>query len=314
MTTSFQALQPGRAFLPPLVEVGGHAGDEGSELGMLKDGGLDGYLLYGKIEVAGAARLEEGLPKPRADGPKARQSINVGSRYTALQVASNVLHVFGRLAIDVARQVEVELVLLDFLKANHARIPGHFEASGENVHDFVNVLGTQTVLGTVLHEAAIGIDHEYALARRGALLIDNDKTSGDTRAVEEVRRQAGDDFDVTLAHECTTNDGFGPAPKQNAMWQDAHTFARALERANDMQEIGVVALLGRRCAKGLKTIVRIVQPIDAVAPALVAKGRIGNDIIKGLQRIAIFKFRCCKRVALLDQGCGVIMQNHVHAG
>ena len=37
--------------------MGIHAGDEGGELRVLVDGGLDGRLLHGEIEVAGAAWL-----------------------------------------------------------------------------------------------------------------------------------------------------------------------------------------------------------------------------------------------------------------
>ncbi len=48
------------ALLPPGGEVGVHAGDEGGELGVLVDGGLDRRLLHGEIEVAGAVVLEQG--------------------------------------------------------------------------------------------------------------------------------------------------------------------------------------------------------------------------------------------------------------
>ena len=51
-----------------------------------------------------------------------------------------------------------------------------------------------------------------------------------------------------------------------------------------MQEIGVVALLGRRHAEGVEALEGVVLGIDAVAPAFVAEGRIGDDVIKGLER------------------------------
>jgi hypothetical protein len=41
--------------------------------------------------------------------------------------------------------------------------------------------------------------------------------------------------------------------------QDAGTLASALHRSEDVQQVGVVALPGRRCAKRLEALMRIVQ-------------------------------------------------------
>ena len=57
--------------------MGVHAGDEGRELGVLVDGGLDRRLLHGEIDVAGAAFPEQGVPEPWADVPVALQGIDV---------------------------------------------------------------------------------------------------------------------------------------------------------------------------------------------------------------------------------------------
>ena len=120
-----------------------------------------------EVQIAGAVGLEQGLPELGADGPVGRQGVDVGDGDAALQVAGDVLQVLGGLAVDVARQVEVEVVPLDLLDADHARIARDFEPAGEDVHDLVDVLGAQAVLGAVLHEAAAGVDHEDALAGVG---------------------------------------------------------------------------------------------------------------------------------------------------
>ena len=73
----------------------------------------------------------------------------------------------GFLAVDVARQVQVELVLLDLVERHHARIFRDLELAVEDIHDLVDILGAQAVLGAVLHEAAAGVDHEDALCGRG---------------------------------------------------------------------------------------------------------------------------------------------------
>ena len=127
VATSFEVPQPRGALLPPLGKHGVHACDEGDELRVLVDGGLDGGLVHGEVEVTGAIRLEQDLPELRADGPGALEGIDIVGGNTALQVPLDILEVFRRLAVDVARKVEVEIVLLDLLEGNHARVFRGFE-------------------------------------------------------------------------------------------------------------------------------------------------------------------------------------------
>ena len=113
----FKCLERLGALLPPGGEVGVHAGDEGGELRVPVDGGLDGRLFHGEIDVAGTVRLEQRLPELRADVPVVLEGVDIGVGNAAAQVAFDVLKVLGLLAVDVARQVEVEVVLLDLLDA-----------------------------------------------------------------------------------------------------------------------------------------------------------------------------------------------------
>ena len=61
--------------------------------------------------------------------------------------------------------------------------------------------------------------------------------------------------------------------------------------------------------------IRIIQRIDPFAPALVAEGRIGDDIVKGFEvaLIGIKKEGIGQCIALLDLGGRVVVQDHVHA-
>ncbi len=133
---------------------------------------------------------------------------------------------------------------------------GHFELPVEDIDDLVDVLRAQAVLGAVLHEAAAGVDHEDALAGVGVLLVDDDDAGGDAGAVEQVGGQADDALDVALADEIAADVGLGVAAKQHAVRQDARALAGALERADDVQQVGVVALLGGRRAEGLEALDR----------------------------------------------------------
>ena len=93
-----------------------------------------------------------------------------------------------------------------------------------------------------------------------------------------------------------------------------------------MQEVGVVALL-----RGWDAVARepAVIPgrllgtsrasaslvwVQSGAPALIAEGYIGGDVVEGLQRVAILEERVGEGVALLDLRRGVVVQDHVHAG
>src|SRR5439155_19772756 len=124
--------------VPPDGEGGVHAGNEGSELGVLIDGGLDSRLLHSEVEVAGATFLKQCVTELRTDGPVALECIDIGLRDPALQVTRDVLEVLGYLAVDVARQIEIEVVLLNLLEGDHPRVLRDFELLVEDVHDLVN--------------------------------------------------------------------------------------------------------------------------------------------------------------------------------
>ena len=146
------------------------------------------------------------------------------------------------------------------------------------------------------------------------LLVEHDDAGGDAGAVEEIRGQADDALDDAALDEVAADDGLGIAPEQHAVRQDAGAFAGALERAEDVEEVGVVALLGGRDAVVLEALEGVVLGIQAGAPAFVAEGRIGDDVVEGLERVAVEEERVGEGVALLDFRRGVVVQDHVHAG
>ena len=150
-----------------------YAVDEADELRMLIDGGLDGKLYDGQIKVAGAIGFEQGLPKLRANIPIRLQGIHVGVGYSTLQVPLDVLNIFGLLTVDIARDVQVEFVLLDFLDADHSRVFWYLQPLVEYIDDLVNVHVAQAILVAVFEVAAAG---------------------GDASAVKQVGRQAYDAF------------------------------------------------------------------------------------------------------------------------
>ena len=161
---------------------------------------------------------------------------------------------------------------------------GNLQPLVEDVHDLVDVHRAQAVLVAVFHIARAGVDHENASAGVGVFLVDDDDAGRDAGAVKQVGGQSDDAFDVALADQFAADVGLGIAAKQHAVRQNARAFAVALERAHDVQQIGVIALLGGRRAEGLESLVRIVERIDTVAPTLVAERRIGDHVIESLER------------------------------
>ena len=57
---------------------------------------------------------------------------------------------------------------------------------------------------------------------------------------------------------------------------------------------------GGRRAEVPEALVRVVLRIEAGAPTLVAEGRIGDDVVEGLEGIARLELRVGQRVALDD--------------
>ena len=246
-------LQPWGVGLFPLGEERGRGLVERGELGVAEDGGL--HLGDGKLQlaVAGAVGLfEQGGADAGDDLPVAVEVINIALGNAAAQVAVDVLHVLRLGAVNVARQVEVVVVLRvgNFLDGHEARVAGYLGLPGEGVHDPVDVLFAQAVFVAVLDEALGGVDHEDALAGGGVFLVEHQDAGGDAGAVKEVGREADDPLEVAGADELLADDGLGIAPEEYAVGKDAGRFARALHRADDVEQVGVIALLLRRLAPG----------------------------------------------------------------
>src|ERR1022692_4811552 len=112
----------------------------------------------------------------------------------------------------------------------------------------------------------------------------------------------------------TTSIGFGVAAEEDAVWEDACALAGASERGNDMEEVGIVALAGGRRAEGFEALRGVVGQVDAVGPALIAEGRIGDDVVEGFEGVAVLEFGISQGVALRDERRWGVVQDHVHAG
>ena len=313
----FQRLEHRRdGFFPALEEPGGGF-VEGSELVVAEDGGLDLRRRDAELAVAAMGRfLEESGAHAGDDIPVGMEGVEIALGDAAAQVGGEVLDVLGLGAVDVAGQVEIVVVFRigDFRDRDHAGIAGDIALAGEGVHDAVDVLLAEAVLGAVFPKALAGINHEDAFAGLGMLLVDDDDAGRNPGAVEEVRRQADDALDEAALDDVLANRRLGISPEEDAVREDAGPLAGGLERADDVEEVGEVALLVGRDAVAFEPLVGIVRGIEAGGPAFVAEGGIGGGVVESLEQVPIEEERIREGVALLDLRRGVVVEDHVHAG
>ena len=74
-----------------------------------------------------------------------------------------------------------------------------------------------------------GVDQEDAFARVGVSFVDDDDAGGNAGAIEEIAGQADDPLDVALPDKRAANIGLGIAPEQDAVRENAASFAAASE-------------------------------------------------------------------------------------
>ena len=171
----------------------------------------------------------------------------------------------------------------------------------------------QPVLVAVLHEAPAGVDHEDALAGIGTQLVEHDDAGRNAGAVEQVGGQPDDALDVAALDQAPPDHGLGVATEQHTVRQDHRAAAGALHRGQDVQQEGIVAVLGGWGAVG-EAPVHVAAHVDAVAPGFGREGRVGHHEVEGLQGVALRPLWRGQRVALPDFGGGGVVQDHVHLG
>ena len=229
MKSGLKVFEPHGGALVPLSKEGVHALDEGDELGVGVDGALDGALRDGKIKVTGTVGGKERLAKLGTYLPVGLEAVNIATRDSAAKVALDILNILCLLVVDVAGKVEVEVVFLNLVDADHAGVFRKFKLPGEDIDNLVEIHVAQPVLGAILHVACACVDHEDAFAGMSIFFVDDDNTSGNASAVKEVCRKSDDGLDVAHTDEFAADVALGIAPKEDAVRQNAGSPAAAFE-------------------------------------------------------------------------------------
>src|SRR5581483_10642819 len=147
----------------------------------------------------------------------------------------------------------------------------------------------QPVLVAVLDEAAARVNHKNPTAGAGGFLVGYEDARRDARAIKQIGRQSDDALQIAGADEPFPNDGLGVAAKEYAVRQNAGGFPLAFHRADDVQQVSVIALPRGRHAPG-EALVMVQVGKDAGTPRLVRERRIGDDVIVSAQPLAVLEF------------------------
>ena len=116
--------------------------------------------------------------------------------------------------------------------------------------------------------------------------------------VDECHRTQGGDMNKQMKRwlEGAIFIGFTGTPllrKDKLMTRDVFgTYTRALHRADDVQQVGVVALLGGRLAPR-EALKRVDRRREAGGPGLVGEWRIGDDVVVRSELLAVLELRRC---------------------
>jgi hypothetical protein len=125
---------------------------------------------------------------------------------------SEVNLLLGGGGADVARDVQVEVVLLDLIHLDPAGVAGLLLSELVGVDDPGDVLRAQLVLALAFHEMLSGVDEEYVVGLLA--LLEHEDADRDAGGVEEIRRQADDGVDVAVLEQLGA-DAFSAPPRKS---------------------------------------------------------------------------------------------------
>ena len=219
-----------------------------------------------KLVIALSQRREKLFLQFREECPVSLHRVHINSRNATVQVRLDVLQIFRNGAIDIARDVEIIIVLYLNLLVRHKtgilRISCDLAVKGGN--DLVDILLAQTVLVAILHVIVACIDHKNAFSLIGICFINDNNAGRNTRAVKEVGRQADNALNVALVNDVLADRCLGITSEQNAVRKNDRRFACGFQGFENMQKPSKIAVLfGRHVTVPGKTpiIFQAIRPV-----------------------------------------------------
>lgn len=208
-----------------------------------------------------------------------------------LELAVDLVEVDGRLffeGVDVAGDVEIEVVVDYLLQRRDVRVFVDIFATAIRVDDLVDVLFGELVLVLAFDEFLACIDEQDVLCV--PVLFEHENASGDSGAVEQVRRQADHGIEIVALglrgirfDERLANLGFGSPTEQDAVRQNDRHSAVRIQVVQAVQHKCIIGLRSRsQGPEGVEA--RVLELVFVVVPVRRIR-RIGNDSIEGTRMI-----------------------------
>ncbi len=203
----------------------------------LLDVGLAGYGID-KLEIAVALRPKQdpGFHSELLPDRSQLIAVHFALRNAADEVGLHVLWLGVGRVVHVAADVQVVVVFFrDLLLADEAAVFRQRDFVGEDVVDFLDVLGAEFVLVLALGEFAVGIDEENLVAQGVRLVfVEDDDAGGNAGAVEQAGRQADDGLDHVVIDQQLADELFLAATEEDAVRHDGGTEPVRLEAGEDV--------------------------------------------------------------------------------
>lgn len=155
----------------------------------------------------------------------------------------------------------------------------------------------------------VGVDEENLLTSAGSVLVDDQHTRRDARAIKQVARQTDDRFENALLDEPLTAGSFFAASEEDTMRHDHSQLPIALERGNHVlheHQVGLLAALRHEVREPL-------LELHLLEVVVLRERRIGDHSVEPTNLTMLVEMqRLLERVALPDVGATDAMQQHVH--
>ena len=147
---------------------------------------------------------------------------------------------------NVARNIQIKIVLLNFLIRYHTGIMWHINLSLPRIDDTADIAFAQTVLRTILSKSFFCINHKNTLRRKSTSLVENDDTSRDSCPKEKIRRKTDNAAYDTSTDDKSTYLALSIAAEENSVRENDCAFAVRFKRCNHVEKKRIVATFRRR--------------------------------------------------------------------
>ena len=194
----------------------------------------------------------------------------------------DTLQIFGNAGIYITGNIQVVVILPgNFAHWNKTGIMGiGFDLLVESGNDFINIPLTQAILVAVFYEVPAGINHKNASALISIFLVDDNDTSRNTCAIEQICRQPDDSLDKSGPDKGLSDFTLGITTEQDTMRQNDSSLTCSFQGFQNVHQPCIVAVfLGRSLTIAIETAVLF----QSIRPVLDRKRGIGDNIIKAAQ-------------------------------